>query len=265
MPSLTPRQAQARAIAKQAVREQLAQQSDDGPTEEPASFQTEADKSFITVDDALVPSSALHSRVSGDSLRECAVRKAAHFWIEAHEASGNRRTSGGDIFNVIIRGPAQVRARVSDNGDGTYLAVFKPSTSGRYAISVSMGGVQLPDSPFACTALPALPCAAHCEVRGKALHSAISRQQQQFDILFRDKLQQVSHAVDLDVFVEQLPMTSPRNRETPLTEAELKRREAQSHARGSRLPVPSVLRAPRNPRCCRVGVLQARGRGGAGG
>ena len=48
-------------------------------------------------------------------------------------ASGERQPRGGDSFFIAIRGPSQVRARVLDNDDGTYLVAWKPTVSGTYA------------------------------------------------------------------------------------------------------------------------------------
>ncbi len=150
--------------------------------------------------------------VSGQGLHEATVRQATYFWIQAYDTDGNKKTTGGDIFFCAIRGPATVRARVLDNADGTYLVVWKPSTSGLYAITISLFGISLPGVPFTAHASTNQPCHTKCEVRGNALYEAISRSTHSFDIYFRDRLGQVAHAVDLDVFVEQVPPNSPRTR-----------------------------------------------------
>ena len=49
-------------------------------------------------------------RSTGDGLREATARQPAYFWIEAADKLGSRRTTGGDIFCVAIRGPSQVQS-----------------------------------------------------------------------------------------------------------------------------------------------------------
>ena len=47
-------------------------------------------------------------------------------------------------------------------------------------------------------------------MRGEALNVAVSRAPQKFEVLFKDRMNQISQAVDLDVFVEPLGPGSPR-------------------------------------------------------
>lgn len=141
-------------------------------------------------------------RVHGDGLREATVRQAAYFWIEAADIEGNKRTSGGDVFFVAIRGPAQTRARVTDNGDGTYLVIWKPHVSGVYSISISHFGIALPNTPFTCHATPTLPCPSNCIVRGDHLNNAVSRATHYFEVLFKDKLGQVRQLPSYRVLIQ---------------------------------------------------------------
>ena len=179
-------------------------------------------------DDNEMFTSAQLSRASGDGLKEASVRQHAYFWIEAVNTNGRRMTVGGDTWHVAIRGPSQAHARVTDNNDGTYLVIWKPHCSGAYSVAISLGGESLGKSPFLVRVGTALPCAANCEVKGSALHSAVSRATQAFDIRFRDRMGQVATAVDLDVFVEPVPMRSPRNRELPLSEEEKREQEEKA-------------------------------------
>ena len=41
-----------------------------------------------------------------------------------------------------------MRARLGDNGDGTYKVQYTPSVSGKYSIAISLFGVSLPGSPW---------------------------------------------------------------------------------------------------------------------
>jgi hypothetical protein len=99
---------------------------------------------------------------------------------------------------------------------------------------VSHFGVSLPGSPFEVTVNTTLPCARHCIVRGNALSSVVSRNTNTFEVLFRDRLGQTAHAVDLDVFVEPVTPSSPRSKPPP-TEEELEalRPEAVAKARAA--------------------------------
>ena len=173
---------------------------------------------------------AENCRVSGDGLREATVRQPSYFWIEAFDFKLRRRQTGGDKFLVAIRGMSQTRARVTDNNDGTYLVVWKPHVSGFYDIAISHNGTALPGTPFTCNAQPTMPCPANCIVRGEHLTSAVSRATHYFEVLFKDRLNHVAHAIDLDVYVEQVPPTSPRNRHAPQTEQELARIKAEEEA-----------------------------------
>ena len=150
----------------------------------------------------------------GKGLHEATLRQASYFWIEACDQNGHKRTTGGDTFCVALRGPSQCRARVTDHLDGTYMVVWKPNVSGTYSISISLSGDLLPGAPFEVKATTTQPSASKCSVSGDALNFAVSRVSQTFEIMFRDRLGQTASAVDLDMFVEPIPPTSPRSRAT---------------------------------------------------
>ena len=142
----------------------------------------------------IVETCADFCNVHGDGLHEATVRQAAYFWVEAHDAQGNKRDVGGDTFFIAIRGPSQIRARITDNKDGTYLCVWKPNVSGVYSISISHFGIALPNTPFVCQAEATMPCPAKSIVRGEHLTSAVSRATHHFEVLFKDRLGQVRSA-----------------------------------------------------------------------
>ena len=145
--------------------------------------------------------SPLHCKAQGDGLHMAAVRRAATFTIIACDEQGEKIGHGGDTFFVAIRGASRVRARVTDNEDGTYTVEYKPSVSGLYSISVSVFGLPLSGSPFAVSAITPAPDAENCELRGEALRKAVSRHSHQFEVRFRDSLGHTAVAEDLDVFV----------------------------------------------------------------
>ena len=87
------------------------------------------------------------------------------------DGRGARQARGGDSFFVAIRGPSQVRARVLDNDDGSYLVVWKPTVSGAYTITISHFGITLPGVPFVVQASTNQPCASRCSAFGDALRA----------------------------------------------------------------------------------------------
>ena len=144
-----------------------------------------------------------------------AVHHPSEFIIEAYDGYGARRSTGGDSFFVAIRGAQRVRARVTDNNDGSYRCAWTPPQSGTYNIAVSSFGIALPGSPFTYKATPPLAYAPNCVVSGGGLGAAIARATQTFDIEYKDKLGFGTQAVDLDVYVEPVPPGSPNMHPQP--------------------------------------------------
>ena len=129
----------------------------------------------------------------------------AEFHITACDSSGGKTTSGGESFFIAIRGASRVRARVGDNGDGTYSVQWKPTVSGAYQIAVSIFGAPLLGSPYKVRVHDASPYAPRCEVRGDALFGITARTPSAFEVHFRDRGGRVTQAVELDLFVEWQP------------------------------------------------------------
>ncbi len=142
--------------------------------------------------------------VAGSGIEAAAVHQHAEFIITAVGLDGKKLDCGGTSFFVAIRGPQRVRARITDNSDGTYTVRWTPPQSGKYSVAVSLFGVPLAGSPYAVSATPPLPFAPNCEVRG--VGKAVARAMQTFDVSFRDRLGFTTHAVDLDVFAEPVPV-----------------------------------------------------------
>ena len=97
----------------------------------------------------------------------CAESK---FMITTNDATGTPLESGGEHFFVLIRGPDKVRAKVTDNGDGTYGVVWKTHTSGAYKVTISLMGTALPSSPWELFVFHPHPHAPNCEVRSTDRH-----------------------------------------------------------------------------------------------
>lgn len=140
---------------------------------------------------------------SGSGLEKACVREPANFLIEVIDShTGTRLPRSGLQFVANITGPTRLRARIHDQGDGSYAVEWRPIQSGRYRILLSLGGSPLRGSPFSVVAVTPEPSAAQCAVRGEALRHAVVRSTQTFEVAFRDRLGAVTHASDLDVFVE---------------------------------------------------------------
>ena len=153
------------------------------------------------------PTSAKYSRLSGPGLHSASLGVPASFWIEAFGTDGFRQPDGGDAFFVCIRCPGlgtRIRARVIDYRDGRYNVIYKPTTAGRNTISVSLMGEPLPGSPFTCEVSPPVANAMHCQLSGEALHRMVACTPGFFYVSFRDVLDRVAHAVDLEVCVVRL-------------------------------------------------------------
>ena len=143
---------------------------------------------------------AARCRAQGDGLSVATVRQQASFTVNACDAEGEPVQQGGNIFFIAIRGASRVRAKVTDNQDGTYSVAYKPSVSGHYSVSISLFGEPVAGSPFQVETFAPKPDASKCELRGECLTHAIARASHTFEVRFRDTLGQVAHAEELDVY-----------------------------------------------------------------
>ena len=150
------------------------------------------------------PASAAKTVCSGIGIHTAIARQTASFTIEAFDEEGIRMNKGGTPFFVAVRGSALVKARLTDNGDGTCLCEYRPSVSGNFSIAVSLHGVPLAGSPFPLQVLQPRPDPPQCLLHGEGLHEAVARERTEFFVEFVDKLGQVTHAEDIDVWVEQV-------------------------------------------------------------
>ena len=169
----------------------------------------ESFKSYASSEALIFTTDTVTYHAEGPGLREATIREAAKFSIEALDADGSRVKASG--FFVHVLGVARCRARVEALEDGMMHEVtWKPVQGGTYRICVSHYGCPLPGSPFTVEAVKPEPCAAKCWVRGSALSRVIARETSEFEIAFKDKLGAVTHAVDVDCFVEPVYANSPR-------------------------------------------------------
>jgi len=52
-------------------------------------------------------------------------------------------TSGGDLFELSLKGPMQAQSYVTDYGNGTYQASYLCSQRGNYKLRVTLNGVNV--------------------------------------------------------------------------------------------------------------------------
>lgn len=119
--------------------------------------------------------------VRGPGLLSAQAGQRTQFTIEARDSNGDRQPNGGDSFFVSIRYSGQgtrVRTQITDFDDGSYVVSYKPMSTGRCTISVSLLGESLPGSPFSCHVREPLPCASQCVATGNALAAAIAGEQE---------------------------------------------------------------------------------------
>ena len=97
--------------------------------------------------------------VSGEGLKVATSGSEATFTMEARDAEGARVTKGGDSFFVFVRGPANVRAKVTDNLDGTYTVQWRVrNTSVKRAAWSSADAVARPARRRTKAAIFTSPC-----------------------------------------------------------------------------------------------------------
>jgi len=157
-------------------------------------------------------------KVEGNGLSQATVNQVTTFSIISCGDNGKRFDDGGDTFRVAIRysalGRQNARPKITDHDDGQYTVSFKPSSAGKCTIHVmllSRDGsetVELPGSPFTCAVFsfsgpPPVP--SMCEVSGDALTNVVAQQPETLCITFRDALGGLTHATDLDVWVQPIP------------------------------------------------------------
>ena len=84
-----------------------------------------------------------------------------------------------------------------DHNDGSYTVSYKPSSSAKLLISVSLNTEMLPGCPFVCVVHAPTPSASQCIVHGTALTNAVAHHNEHFFVSFRDALGQMTHAGEL--------------------------------------------------------------------
>lgn len=58
---------------------------------------------------------------------------------QARDEAGQWRLTGGDEFQVQLRGPAALAATVVDRGDGSYGVTYTATAAGVYQLCITIG------------------------------------------------------------------------------------------------------------------------------
>merc|ERR1712176_1665310 len=103
----------------------------------------------------------------------------------------NKRLSGGDEFQVTLKGPEGseiIVANVEDNENGTYLVKYEPSIAGSYDLMVQIGASEaVADSPYPVRVLPGKPDPKRSLVIGEGKSLGIKHNESVLQIEGRDK------------------------------------------------------------------------------
>eukprot|EP01132_Coremiostelium_polycephalum_P007890 gene7890-9709_t len=92
--------------------------------------------------------SADNSFCKGKGLEKLFDNELAEFDIFAIDTDGNKRTDGGDPFDVKITVEgSDVEVKVEDKNDGTYHVIYEPLITGEYTVLVTLRGQPLKNMP----------------------------------------------------------------------------------------------------------------------
>jgi filamin len=129
-----------------------------------------------------------NSYAEGPGLEGGQQGKEGVFTIHSVDADGNPVRTGGDPFQVRIKGPGgEVKPNIKDNGDGTHTVRYNPTGHGDYNIDVSLHDQPIKDAPFHVRIKPA-PNAGKSYAEGPGLQEAWDNEPAYFTI----------HSVDND-------------------------------------------------------------------
>ena len=185
------------------------------------------------------PSFPLNCIAKGPALEKAMTRQWHTFTIEAYTIDSKRQTVGGELFIVSFRGASFVSHSVIDNGDGSYTIRYRAAVSGLYQLSINLSGHGIKGSPFNVQVLSRAPDHTKCKVKGPGLSASVAREPTSFEIEFVDCFGQVTHAEDLDVWVEWFSDPTPPVKVKPIDETkDPKHKGKAGHVEEALLDVP---------------------------
>ena len=152
----------------------------------------------VTVSDGAV--APLVSHAYGIGLTHTTAGVDAYFTVQARDAAGNNRTTGGDVVAVTVVHERTGHGLVGEEGslasgslegslassslsgkepvavayliNGSYRVRYNATRAGNTTVSVTINGVHVDGSPFLPYVSPTVAHAAHCHAQGIGLVSA---------------------------------------------------------------------------------------------
>jgi hypothetical protein len=147
----------------------------------------------VTVSDGAV--APLVSHAYGIGLTHTTAGVDAYFTVQARDAAGNNRTTGGDVVVVTVVHERTGHGLVGEEGslegslassslsgkepvavayliNGSYRVRYNATRAGNTTVSVTINGVHVDGSPFLPYVSPTVAHAAHCHAQGIGLVSA---------------------------------------------------------------------------------------------
>lgn len=147
-----------------------------------------ADSPFlVTVSDGA--SNSARSVAWGEGLTRAVTGQPARLHVQAADASGNNRTSGGDAVTAVVRLTAAApgvsaeaaaaagvpaAASVTNHGNGTYTAAYVYLVAGQYQLTLSLNGAAISGSPFAVAVAPGATSTQTSTASGAALTGGVT-------------------------------------------------------------------------------------------
>jgi hypothetical protein len=120
---------------------------------------------------------------SGAGLESPFVGRLTSFVIQAVNCYGNKRTTGGDVFEVGVVGDPSIRFAITDNNNGTYTVLYTPN--GDASISIRYQGAHIHASPIGVVVN--YVDVSRCTVRGAGLINPVLGQRTSFVIQAVDR------------------------------------------------------------------------------
>ncbi|MGH3379889.1 MAG: Ig-like domain-containing protein [Actinoallomurus sp.] len=116
------------------------------------------DQIRIRVDGADIPGSPFSSTISPGAANaahttaavgDATLFQSATFVVTARDAQDNPVGHGGDAVKINVEQKGDLT--VTDNGNGTYSAVFAPSAIGTFAVAITLNGTPIGGGPYSTT------------------------------------------------------------------------------------------------------------------
>jgi filamin len=131
---------------------------------------------------------AKNCRCFGSGMAQATAGEATSFTIQAVDGRGVARKSGGDNFEVSIKGPEgdEPHATIRDNAEGTYTISWVGKFTGLYAVHIQLDGATVGGTPFNCNVLPTAIAPTQCDVQANSSSLIRAGERAEFRIIARD-------------------------------------------------------------------------------